>query len=507
MIIDDDENPELRGRSHNDFPSLGANSNSNNSAYGVPGGGGSPFYSTSHIADRHRGHIQSTGPGAFPALPRPAAASSTNTNRSAPSSSVVVSLSAARPNSSASGGKNAAKTKKSKTLSKISGIVKKTTAEERQRQWEAREAARRKAAMSNLTFGMSHPVASGDPSQGLLTAPTPGSAGGSATEEQMQRNRAFAEALGVKPTPQRHYASGWARPTTIEGQTTELIEELEAALYPDAFIAEAREHRMQILVKLERRWKFFLNDDKAASLPLNRMDRPTRKFVHQYAEFWRFKTESFDPEPNRYIHCVKLADTRMPRPLLSDVARNWRGPSLLPLPDSTRTIASVMHDHTSQQTAGQTSRSHGEVVPRLVAAASQPLRSAMAISSSKGDLVALGDAAVQNSRSDFLLADKERPQLKLLPRSVPLELLPFEEQLEQEATAAYNLTEDLRKRDVLLEERRKKEKEVEEKKRQALEDAFASDDEDDDGKGGNVSDSDSEWGEEQEALFDESDEE
>lgn len=357
--------------------------------------------------------------------------------------------------------------------------------------------------LSNLTYGMNPVMA--DPSRSLL-APPAAEGSGSATEEQLQRNRAFAEALGVKSAPQRHYASGWARPTTADGggemaANPEFRNDLDAALYPDGLIVSAREHRMDFLLKLEKRWKRFLNDDKAASLPLNKMERSTRKFVHEYAEFWHLKTESFDPEPNRYIHCVKLPDTRMPVPLLSDVARNWRGPSSLPVPDATRTIASVMHDHTSQQTAGQTSRS-----PMEVLRVPQKLRSATAMSSSKGDLVALGEAAVQNSRSDGLM-DKERPQLKLLPRTVPRELPPFEEQLQQEAEAALDMEEDLRRRQVRLEEKRRREREIEQKKKQALEDAFASDDDESDRKRAGSSDSDSEWGDDQEALFIGSDEE
>lgn len=481
MVIDDDENPEMRGHGHNDFPSLTAPTPPTNGPTPNGGAGSSSRYSTSHISGRHGGRRPVMGEESFPALPQPA--------------SEVAS--------------SATKTKKSKTLSKISGIVKKTTAQEKQKQWEAREAARRKAMMANLTFG-ANPFRE-DLAQSLLAPPATGdaSAGGSATEEQMQRNRAFAEALGVKPAIQRHYASGWARPTTTEGAGDstkhELLDELDAALYPDSLIMSAREHRMEHLLKVEKRWKRFLNDDKAASLPLNRMNRSLRKFVHEYAEFWNLKTESFDPEPNRYIHCVKLSGTRMPRPLLSDVARNWRGPSSLPLPDATRTIASVMHDHSSQQTAGQTSKSPLQApLPRAPA---QPpplmIRSATAMSSSKGDLVALGDAAVQNSRSDGLM-DKERRQLKLLPRTVPLELPPFDEQLERETAVALDLDEDLQRRQVRREEKRRRQREMEEKKKQILEDAFASDDENDRKQ---AASSDSEWEDNQEALYIGSDEE
>ena len=102
--------------------------------------------------------------------------------------------------------------------------------------------------------------------------------------------------------------------------------------------------------------------------------------------------------------------------------------------------------------------------------------------------------------------DKERPQLKLLKRSVPLELPPFEEQLQLEAMTALALDEDLRRRQVRLEEKRRREREFEQKKKQVLEDAFASDDESD-GKRAGSSDSDSEWGDDQEPLYIGSDEE
>mmetsp|Transcript_6743 Transcript_6743/g.13319 ORF Transcript_6743/g.13319 Transcript_6743/m.13319 type:complete len:1008 (-) Transcript_6743:267-3290(-) len=504
-IIDDDEHPELRGRGHHDFPSLAATStpslaNGQRPAAGS-GSRGALFYSASHVLGHHGGGSNlGVEPGAFPSLPTPASANSnSSTNRSASS---VSAANVARSNGDIHGGTRA---KKSKTLSKISGTVKKTTAEEKQRQWEAREAARRKAMMSNLTFGMNHAVAA-DPTLVKSQPAALASAGSSATEEQLQRNRAFAEALGVKPATQRHYASGWARPTTTVGGADigdEHLDELDAALYPDELILQARDHRMQLLLKIEKRWKAFLNDDKAASLPLSRMDRPSRKFVHRYGEFWKLKTESFDPEPNRYIHCVKLLETRMPQPLLSDTVRNWRGPSSsLPIPDATRTLASVMNDHTSQQTAGQTSGSS----LRELKPPSLKVRSATSLSSSKGDLVAFGEAVVQNSRSDAL-RDKDRPKMNLIPRSVPLELPPFEEQLKEQQEPTLNLEEDLRKRQVLLEEKRQREREIEQRRTRVLEQAFASDDEDERNNMGDSSDNDSEWEDDQEALYDGGDEE
>lgn len=86
---------------------------------------------------------------------------------------------------------------------------------------------------------------------------------------------------------------------------------------------------MVVLLKIERRWKSFLEDDTAASLPLNKMEKPVRALVHEYATNWKLHTESFDPEPKRYVHCVKLRDTCAPYPLLSDAVRSWRGPNQL----------------------------------------------------------------------------------------------------------------------------------------------------------------------------------
>jgi hypothetical protein len=97
--------------------------------------------------------------------------------------------------------------------------------------------------------------------------------------------------------------------------------------YPDALLAAARDGRVAELLKLEKQWLRFLADDRAPSCSLKAMDRPLRKFVHEYSDFWCLRTESYDPEGRRYIHCNKLPETRAPHPLLSDAARRWRGPS------------------------------------------------------------------------------------------------------------------------------------------------------------------------------------
>jgi hypothetical protein len=226
------------------------------------------------------------------------------------------------------------------------------------------------------------------------------------------------------------------------------------------------------VLKLEKKLKSFLMDDKAASLPLNPMDKATRAMVHQYAEFWNIKTESFDPEPERYINCVKMLETHTPYPLLSDATKNWRRP----LPEVSKSFIS---DHTSQQTAGQVSKSRE---------------------------LQIGIAEVANSRFDGLL-EKERPKLELAPRTVPLELPPFELQQQKEAAAAYDAAEDLKRQQERLEEKRRRKREAEERKKRLLEQVFASDDEEDGSKSGEaINDSDS-WGDEPEALFTGSDDE
>jgi len=453
-IIDDDENPEMRGRNDFDFPTLTPDFPSLTPAATANNriGGGA---ANNPVLTRYGGQRITTGSSeAFPALAPPTGESATI---------------------------RAAAAKKSKTLSKILGVVKKTTAAEKQSQWEAREAARRRALNSNMTTG-NHLLQMMPPSVGVSTTSD------SVTEEQLQRNRAFAEALDVKPALQRYNSLGWARPTTSteeDDANQSLRNELEAVLYPDALIVSAREHRMDFLVKLEKRLKRFLSDDKASSHNLNKMNRTARAFVHHYLEFWNLKTESFDLEPNRYINCAKLPGTRMPNPLLSDVARHWRGPS----------TATVNLD----------SLPRGPMIGAVAPTATQSapkLRPATALSSSKHDLVAFGEAEIQNSRSDALM-DKERPKLDLLPRTVPLELPPHD----QEAAVQLSLDEDLRKRRIRLEEKRKREREAEQKKKKVLEDAFASDDENDNTQGAGFLDKDNEWGDVQEALYTGSDEE
>lgn len=464
MIIDDDQNPGLRGRGGGDaFPALSSSSRTGAGGQEGPQMGVSnngplvPQFNGARVTG-------SSTVSAFPALP--SAPRSTAPPRSGGGADVSGGHAAVTTINQSSGKKPPPKS--SKTLSKISGLVKKTSEQERQRQYMAREEARKKAMLSNLSFGM-NPSLTG-PSYSLPVAP-PSAAAPTATEKQLERNRAFADALGIQPATQRHYNSGWACPTDGTSVLDEFGQELGAALYSETLIGQAKE-RMQLLMKLEKRWKTFLADDRAASLPLNPMDRASRVMVHEYAKFWKIKTESFDPVPKRYIHCVKLLDTRMPHPLLSTVAREWRGP----LPDPSRLVRMSSTDHAATQTAGQSSKSL-ELPPPLLA-------------------TAVGPSSSATGRFGGLLdAPQERTKLELAPRSVPAELLPFEPQPQQQDD--YDITEDLKRRQAKMEERRLKELDVKQKQQQALEEAFASDDENSGGDiitGRHISGDDDDWG-------------
>jgi hypothetical protein len=543
MIIDDDENPGLRGGVDGggggmDFPSLNETV--------VPSSRTGNVFSSSRITDRYGTGSAPTAAAAFP--PLSALSNSTTTGGG----------------SDVDGnGNKKPPTKASKTLSKITAVVKKTSEEEKQRQWEAREAARRKAMMSNLAFGVK-PFVLDRSSQGMALAGQSSSVlgsggvvdgptlGGAVSEEQLQRNRAFAEALGVKLKTQRHYSSGWSRPVDSTNHRPNLDEygmDLDAALYPDILIAVAKQ-KIPLLLKLEKKWRTFLMDDKAASLPLNPMDKPSRTLVHHYAEYWSLKTESFDPEPKRYVHCVKLLETKMPYPLLSEVVTHWRGP----LPDISRVHLSDLESQQQaqqqqQQTAGQSSRSREippppERVPSHLKARSFSPTSgggggiggvdgrynnmgggtaATAVGGGGQLLTMMMDSnggAPNAVRSNALLG-RERPKLDLAPRTVPLELPPYdpkEHERDSTATATYDAAEDLRKREARIVERKQKEREAEERKRLALEKVFASDDEDEEEDKGrdnrgrpravnDGNDSDDEWGDEPQAVYDGSDDE
>lgn len=463
LVIDDDMNPGLRSSA----PAF------------VPGSADSTLWSARHIAQRY-GHEATVRAHDFPSLS--AVATRTETKQEEPLRAAAT-----------------AKKPPSKTLARITGAVKKTDPEEQQRQWEAREAARRRAMMSNLTFG-SNPAAWDTPQQPQMQIPSTIVAVKDSeppSEAQLQRNRAFAEALGVRPaTVRRPLNSGWARPADGKVELDEFGNELNAAMYPDALIVQARE-RMGPLLKLEKKWLKFMEDDTAASLPLNRMDRPMRAFVHEYSDFWKLHTESFDPEPNRYIHCVKLLDTRCPQPLLSDAASNWRGPR--PVLAGTRPV--VAEDHDVQQTAGQSTR--GREIPPLPARPPLMLKPRSTDpdgwqESSPGIPIggfpSLKEGDTVHTRFESMREGRERPKLQLQKRTVPLELPPYEP-----PPKGFDVAEEMKRRQTKLAETVRREREKLERHRQVLQAAFASDDE--------ASADSSEWSEQEPEFIGSDDEE
>ena len=72
-----------------------------------------------------------------------------------------------------------------------------------------------------------------------------------------------------------------------------------------------------LIMQLEKRWCEFIVDRSTPSCQLKPMPRPLRTMIHHYSDLWRIHTESFDPEPRRYINCVKMRDTKVPKLLLS----------------------------------------------------------------------------------------------------------------------------------------------------------------------------------------------
>lgn len=205
---------------------------------------------------------------------------------------------------------------------------------------------------------------------------------------------------------------------------------------------------MTELLKLEKQWKKFLANDGEASCSLKPMQRPLRKFVHEYSDFWRLHTESFDPEGRRYIYCAKLADTCAPHPLLSEAVRKWRGPSssaiataglseAMPInlptgpalrPSSTTTVA--VPPPTTLDGWRTEQRVPLKLVPRTVVDITKsplPLASfAPASSTSSGMTRSISTPVLLSMTGEgpppprFAdLCNKERPKLQLAKRSIP----------------------------------------------------------------------------------------
>jgi len=495
MVIDDDENIGMRG---GDYTASRGNDNQNlatSDGIWSAAANSNPFYSASHIAARYGNGPYRSNAEAFPELPTPSAP----VNRLRVSDSFSTALTAKARGASA---KKKPAPKPSKTLAVITGAVKKTNPEEQHRQWKAREEARKRAMMGTTSFGVNTSLVGSGVSPQLQSASlglpsTASSTGDVVSEEKLQRNKAFAEALGVQPATLRQtFNSGWSRPTETVASLDEFGNELNLTIYPDSLLSQTRD-RMGLALKIEKKWKAFLEDDKSASLPLYPMDRATRTFVHHYSDFWNLKTESFDPEPQRYIHCVKLPDTHMPRPLLSDAARKWRGPAtslmsnsgpaLVSIADLPRGPAGVVAD--SQQAAGEPSKSREippppervplPLQPRSLSHGEQQDTTESSYKTTSflgGERYETDQSVVIADRFAPLLEERTRPKIELAKRTIPLELPPF-----QPPTTQANTSEaELLHRRLRLAEIEKRKKETEERKRQVLEDAFASDDEEDD---------------------------
>jgi hypothetical protein len=246
------------------------------------------------------------------------------------------------------------------------------------------------------------------------------------SESMIERNKVLAEALGVVPATIRgssNFNSGWTRPTSFLTDTDEFGNELNTITYPDSLIIQARE-RLDELIKLERKWMLFLKDDSAASISLKPMDKPTRTFVHEYSDYWKLQTQSYDDPPRRYIHCVKTDMTCAPYPQLSTAARHWKGPS---------------KDVTITQSAGQLTRSESylemlhldERAPLQLSKPSvaQNMQETYTTTCAIGqDPTSISNRAgpppipVEPApRFAQLLSERERPKLLLQPRSVVLE--------------------------------------------------------------------------------------
>ncbi|KAL7452170.1 hypothetical protein ACHAWC_003889, partial [Mediolabrus comicus] len=395
----------------------------------------------------------------------------------------------------------------SKGLSKIGKMIKQTDPKEVERQRKAREEANRRAELSRQMFfdpSVPNSNQTGTASAGGLLPVPAQMQQNSPSEAVLERNRNLASALGVAPSTVRNNEpslTGWARPTNIDLQFDEFGNELNAAQYPDGILIEAKE-RMSELLKLEKQWKKFLADDKEASCSLKAMPKPLRKFVHEYSDFWRLHTESFDPEGRRYIYCKKMADTAAPHPLLSEAARKWRGPT----PGSSSVPAILNTSSTPSDGWRVEGRVPLKLAPRTIDEGTKPppvvTGMGMTRSSSTPFLSMTGEKPPPPRFAN--LHENERPKLTLAKRQIPnpdeLEkrnLTPEKwDELDDDTKAQImsEIEEMNVKKQVALErekkkidarihrkeQKAKKKQDVLEKKQALLQSAFDSDDDDED---------------------------
>eukprot|EP00591_Stephanopyxis_turris_P012928 CAMPEP_0195525436 /NCGR_PEP_ID=MMETSP0794_2-20130614/25907_1 /TAXON_ID=515487 /ORGANISM="Stephanopyxis turris, Strain CCMP 815" /LENGTH=910 /DNA_ID=CAMNT_0040655903 /DNA_START=120 /DNA_END=2852 /DNA_ORIENTATION=+ len=408
IFIDDDENPGLRGA-------------------GRPRGGRATSTAESNNERVwNTNSFQVRGQDLFPALP-PVLADST------------VPLSSSQPTSTAPSASKAP----SKSLRSISKIVTKTDPAQAARQKKAREEAQKRAALSQMSFVLpdnaypqtTHVTHTNINSHSIVqNTDTPSGP----SDSMLKRNQRWANALGVAPATVRTFNEGWARPTETKIETDEFGNELNKTIYPDALIISAREN-IGFLLKVERHWKAFLMDDKNASLSLRPMNRQMRILVHEYSDFWRMQTESFDLEPKRYIHCVKLKDTNAPYPLLTEAAKTQRlGGGNTRLPD---------HNGGNGIPVGATGKSSMDDTKSVPASSaysntiSAPPGAMFDLAGDKSEASTLSNQnfatglslpvtvtrdAQEASWSRFSALARERPMLNLAPRTIPRELQEFE---------------------------------------------------------------------------------
>ena len=387
----------------------------------------------------------------------------------------------------------------SKSLSKIGNLVQKVNPKKLEKQRKARELAMRKAEMASLPYEealklaqvgvTANNIGEGGPS-GLLSVPqaAPSIVPSSG---QIERNRNLAAALGVAPSTVRlNPNAGWKRPVTSKPSFDEFGNELNATIYPDALIIEAKE-RMMDLYRVEKKWLSFLNDDKSASCNLKPMDKPTRKFFHEYSDFWNLTTQSFDPEPKRYIYCTKTIETHAPRPLLSEAVQKWKGPTehtVISKEEMNEEKKSGSEEKSEDTEFDTDTLDHVQIQQKIVNnSAAAPLGAIFDLEHGALQKLNVSDDVQPPGRFAFA---KERPKLNLNPRTKPLEFPKYEEPTSLKASELEKSYEQSRSEIV------RKRKEEERRKKEILTAAFASDDED----------SDSEW-EEEEALVTGSDEE
>lgn len=443
MIIDDDINPGLRSG----LPESG-NVDDAATMHGTR-------YSARHIAERYS-HNAQIREEAFPSLTSATAVAADNLRDEANN---VISSTIPPPPSVPS-----------RSLNKISNLVQKTDPKQIERQRKAREEALRRAELSKLTFlNPDNTAGSLVNNETLSTASMLDNMPPS--EAILERNRKLSMALGVAPSTVRNEPSlvGWARPVATESA---FERELEAnnVQYPDALLAEAKE-RMADLIKLERKWNQCLSDDRAVSCSLKPMNRPMRKFVHEYSDFWRFRTESFDPEGRRYIHCAKMKDTRAPRPSLSEAAMKWRGPTRGP---SSGDVDVTMLPRGPAPKLGATPSSASSAVTGTkggidgiseLGDTTRPFSSPL--------LSVTGDSPLPPRFAG--LQDKERPKLQLAPRSIPtwdqLEKLHISQTRWNEMTPCQQdiIMREIKNDDAKKEERIQREKEKEDARAHRLE--------------------------------------